>query len=70
MKFDRRSLLRVVSISLMGVFTGCGGGGPEAIPTGNTPNYETGDIVKVEGLEPKEKKKYLKASSGPRQRPQ
>ena len=69
MKLVRSCLLLAVSISLTGVFAGCGSGGPEAIPTGKTPSYDTGEIVKVEGLEAKPRKKSLREAPAPRQQP-
>ena len=69
MKWLRWCLLLVVSICLTGAFAGCGSSGPEAIRTDKTPNYDTGDIVKVEGLEPRTKPKNLREAPGARPQP-
>ncbi len=70
MKLPKCVVLLAGSLSLAAFLAGCGGGGgPEAIPTGSTPNYEKGDIVKVEGQVPKERKKNLKEGPGPMEHP-
>ena len=70
MKLLRSCLLFVgCSISLIGVFGGCGGGGgPEALP--KSPVVESGEKVIVEGVDPKPKGKGLTESPvGPKAHP-
>ena len=59
MKRVRSCCLLFVAVWLVGPSAGCGGRGPEALPTANTPNYDTGDITKVEGLQERPRKKGL-----------
>ncbi len=64
MTLVRFCCLLFVAVWLVGPSAGCGGHGPEALPAANTPNYDTGDSTKVEGLQEQPRKKGLKEASG------